>query len=333
MKIEQSNVSLSASHQKMSQVFESEKLEKWDTEAEAPERLRQRADRLELSDTFKSLNQSKEASKLTDEMGDEMSLDPKLMRILRALEVLTGKKIDMSMFKKLQGGSSEEPQRVGWGIDYSYEHHEVHEESLEFSAQGNVKTADGRSMDFAVAVSMKNRSEVHESVSFKAGDALIDPLVLNFGADTVTISDVKHKFDLDLDGKSDTFSFVGSGSGFLALDKNSDKKINNGSELFGPTKGNGFKELAAYDVDKNNWIDENDKIFNSLVIWTKDDEGVENLYTLKEKNVGAIYLGNVNTEFTLGDSTQNAQGLLKESGIFLKESGGVGTMQEVDLKI
>ncbi len=333
MKIEQSNVSLYASHQKTSEVYEAEKLEKWDSEAEAPERFRRPGDRLELSNTFQSLNQSKQAGKLTDEMGDEISLDPKLMRILRALEILTGKKIDMSMFKKLQAEPSEQPQRVGWGVNYSYEHHEVHDESLDFSAQGNVKTEDGRTMDFAVAVSMRNHSEVHESVSFKAGDALIDPLVLNFGADTVTISDVKHKFDLDLDGKSDTFSFVGSGSGFLALDKNNDRKINNGSELFGPTKGNGFKELAAYDSDKNNWIDENDSIFNSLVLWTKDDEGVENLYTLKEKNVGAIYLGNVNTQFTLNDSTQNMQGQLKESGVYLKESGGVGTMQEVDLKI
>jgi hypothetical protein len=31
--------------------------------------------------------------------------------------------------------------------------------------------------------------------------------------------------------------------------------------LFGPQTGNGFAELAEYDEDKNNWIDENDSIY------------------------------------------------------------------------
>lgn len=332
MKIEQSNVSLFSSHKKQSEVSESETLQKWNSEQEAPERFKRPTDRLELSRDFASLKQNKEAVGLDGESGDT-TLDPKLMRIIRALEALTGKKMDLTMFKKFEGGDSGGQQRVGWGVNYNYEHHEVHEETLDFSAQGNVKTEDGKSIDFSLALSMKNHSEVHESINFKAGDALIDPLVLNFGGDTVTISDIKHKFDLDLDGKSDTFSFVGSGSGFLALDKNKDGTINNGSELFGPTKGNGFKELAAYDSDKNNWIDENDAIFKSLVIWTKDEQGVENLYTLKDKNVGALYLGSANTQFDLNDSNQKTQALLRESSVYLKESGGVGTLQEVDLKV
>jgi hypothetical protein len=143
----------------------------------------------------------------------------------------------------------------------------------------------------------------------------------------VSISNVKHTFDLDLDGQSDTFSFVGEGSGFLALDKNKDKKVNNGSELFGPKSGNGFNELRAYDTDKNNWIDENDAVFNDLLIWTKDEAGEEKLFTIKEKNVGAIYLGAIETEFDLNEA------LLKESSIYLKEDGDVGTVSEIDLVV
>ncbi len=39
-------------------------------------------------------------------------------------------------------------------------------------------------------------------------------------------------------------------------------KINDGSELFGTSSGDGFKDLATYDEDENGWIDENDSIFS-----------------------------------------------------------------------
>ena len=336
MKIEQSDISLLASHQKHHEIKESERLEMWDSEEDAPERLQQ-GDRLELSENFKTLQQRK----VDDSIAGDV-LDPKLMSIVRALETLMGKKIDISFFHRAKApetqpekisGERNEPKRLGWGIDYHYERSEITEEALSFSAQGSVKTEGGAKIDFSLALNMKNHSEVHESLSFKAGDALIDPLVLNFGSDTVSISDIKHTFDLDLDGKSDTFSFVGSGSGFLALDKNGDGIINDGSELFGPSHGNGFEELRAYDTDQNNWIDENDDLFEKLLIWTKDEEGIEHLYSLKEKDIGALYLQSVITPFELQASDGTSEGEMRESSIYLNEKGGVGTVQEIDLKI
>lgn len=342
MKINQSNVSLLSSHKKSTEITEKESLEKWNSPEDAPERFKN-IDRVELTDKFKSLTDIPVSGKVEDGVENEI-LDPKLMNIVRAIEAMTGIKIDLSFLKKVgssnviangkgdaTAGSESGP--VGWGIDYSYERSEVHEESLKFSAKGNAKSEDGKSIDFSLAFSMQSHTELHESLSFKAGDALIDPLVINFGTDTVTISNIKHNFDLNLDGKKDEFSFVGQGSGFLALDKNNDGIINDGSELFGPTKGNGFDELAAYDGDHNNWIDENDTIFKSLVLWTKDELGNENLYSLKDKNVGALYLGKADTQFDLNDSGNNLQGIMKESSIYLKEDGGVGTMHEVDLVV
>ncbi|MDD2905529.1 MAG: hypothetical protein PHH41_10470 [Sulfurimonas sp.] len=338
MKIQNSNVSLSSSHDLHYERSEKESLKMWNTPEEAPERLRNR-DRLELSKDYRYQKQSAELSGIEGSVEDA-GLDPKLMSIIRALESLTGKKIDVSFLKKVAPSDSsfdflqqteQQTQLQGWGIDYRYEKHEIHQESLQFSAQGTVQTQDGRKIDFSLALSMQNRSELHESISLKAGDALIDPLVLNFGTGTVSLSTLKHSFDLDLDGKSDTFSFAGSGSGFLALDKNSDGSINDGSELFGPSLGNGFKELSAYDSDKNNWIDENDSVFEKLLIWTKDENGEENLYGLKEKGVGALYLGAVSTAFEL-ESAGYTAGALKESSVFLRENGSVGTLQEMDLK-
>lgn len=123
------------------------------------------------------------------------------------------------------------------------------------------------------------------------------------------------------------------GSGFLALDKNSDGEINNGNELFGPQNGNGFSELSKYDEDKNQWIDENDSIFNKLRIWTKDETGKESLFALGEKGIGAIFLGNVSTPFAINtpDNKQNAQ--LSQTGVVLKEDGTATTIQHLDFVV
>lgn len=318
MKIADSNVALASSHEKQYEVYEEEKLEQWNRPEDAPERLRNR-DRLVKTDSLNGLN-----------LDDTSTLDPKLQAIIRALEALLGKKIDISMPKNDTGNT---PPLQGWGVDYSYSRSEIKREEVNFSSKGNVTLEDGRKIDFKMAFSLKSEKIKEESISFKAGDALVDPLVINFGNTSVGFTDITHKLDLDLDGKRDEFKFVNSQSGFLALDKNGDKKINDGSELFGPNSGNGFEDLRAYDKDNNNWIDENDAIFDKLLIWTKDDRGEEKFYTLKDKGIGALYLDNVSTKFDFEDNKENLQGVMDSSSIFLKEDGSVGSINEVDLKI
>ncbi|MCW8894873.1 MAG: hypothetical protein OQK48_02110 [Sulfurimonas sp.] len=340
MKIQHSDVSLFSSHHKYHEIKEEENLNIWNRDEDAPERL-QRNDRFEPSDNLKKLEHTKKADYLQEDMFD-MPLDSKTLSILRALEALIGKKINISFYRKAETAEIEVPkqhvqdsevERLGWGVEYSYSRTEIREEMLKFSAKGSVSTEDGKEIDFKLALKMQKSSIMQENISFKAGDALIDPLVLNFGNNTVTMSDIKHNFDLDLDGKEDEFSFVGKGSGFLALDKNSDGIINDGSELFGPTLGNGFEELLAYDSDKNNWIDENDAVFEKLLIWTKDEDGNEQLFRLKDKDVGALYLDRVNTDFELQNSDNFMIAKMRESSIYLNENGGVGTLQEIDLVI
>jgi hypothetical protein len=175
--------------------------------------------------------------------------------------------------------------------------------------------------------------EKHD-ISIRMGDAqLVDPLVINFDGAAASLTDTKFEFDLTSNGEKDMISFVGSGSGFLALDKNGNGVIDDGTELFGPTTGNGFAELARYDADGNFWIDEADPIFNDLRIWVKDIEGKDYLYTLKEKNIGAIYLGNVSTPFAYKDASNQLQGEMKSMGIFLAENGMVGSVQQIDLAV
>ena len=160
-----------------------------------------------------------------------------------------------------------------------------------------------------------------------------DPLVINFDKFSAELTDNKIAFDITSTGNLSQISFVKSGSGFLAIDKNHDGVINNGSELFGPKTGSGFLELSAYDSDQNGWIDENDDAFDNLLIWTKDKNGEDHLFGLLDKNVGAIYLGNVVSEFGLKTTGNELLGQIQSTGIFLKEDGQAGTIQHVDLAL
>ena len=125
-------------------------------------------------------------------------------------------------------------------------------------------------------------------------------------------------------------SYVKKGSGFLAYDKNNDGIINDGNELFGPKTGDGFLELAEFDEDNNGWIDENDSIYNKLRIWTIAEDGTKKLFALGQKGIGAIYLENVNTAFSLKSQQNNLNGKIQKSGIFLRENGTAGTIQHID---
>ena len=119
----------------------------------------------------------------------------------------------------------------------------------------------------------------------------------------------------------------------MVLDRNGDGKINNGSELFGAQSGNGFAELSALDSDHNGWIDENDNAYSQLRVWTKDSAGKVQLSTLKQADVGAINLASVATPFDLKTADNDLQGQIRASGIYLKESGGAGSVQQVDLTV
>ncbi|MBQ8315129.1 MAG: hypothetical protein IJX95_05250 [Lachnospiraceae bacterium] len=206
------------------------------------------------------------------------------------------------------------------------------QEVTEFSSVGKVCTADGRELNFGVSIEM-SRSFVQETECYTEQNyTVMDPLVLNLDTNIAQVKDMKFYFDLDADGTEEEISELGAGSGYLALDKNEDGTINDGSELFGTKSGDGFADLAAYDGDGNGWIDEADEVFSKLKIWTKDENGENLLLNLKEADVGAIYLGNANTQFSLNNAeTNETNAIVRKTGVFLKESGTVGTVQHVDL--
>jgi len=236
-----------------------------------------------------------------------------------------------------QGLAGAQPRSTSSGGGFEYNQSVTHyeSESTSFQAQAMVKTADGREINVNLQLSLSREFMSYSNLNIKAGNepVQVDPLVINFGAATTSLTQQKYAFDIDANGTLDQISFVGPGSGFLALDLNGDGKINDGSELFGPQSGNGFDDLAKYDSDGNNWIDENDPIYDKLQIWSKDSSGNDVLVALGQKGVGAIYLGNVSTSFALKGADNQTNGQLQNTGIYLNENGSAGTIQHIDLSI
>lgn len=213
--------------------------------------------------------------------------------------------------------------------------HEIYQESekMSFAARGIIKTADGKEIDFSTELNMSREFVSATTTTVTQEWQLKDPLVINFDGPAAQLTDTKFSFDLDSDGVLDQISFLKPGSGFLALDQNQDGIVNNGSELFGTFSGNGFADLAKFDLDQNGWIDENDSVYENLRIWTKDEDGKDVLFALGQKGIGAIYLGNIDTQFSIKDAANQSQGEIRKTGIFLKEDGLVGTVQQIDLVV
>lgn len=229
-----------------------------------------------------------------------------------------------------QAGPAQQPAQ-GWGMRYDFYSARQETESVAMSAQGMVQTADGQKIQISVQMSMSRQFIEENQLQLRAGDALKDPLVVNYAGTAASLTERNFRFDLDSDGRMDQIAFVGPGSGFLALDRNNDGQINNGSELFGAATGQGFQELAQHDDDGNGWIDESDAIYNRLRIWTRDASGQDQLFALGEKGIGAIYLGHVQTPFDMRNAQQEQLGQLSQTGLFLKENGESGTIQQIDL--
>jgi hypothetical protein len=226
--------------------------------------------------------------------------------------------------------SSPTPEAQGWGVAYDMSEQTVSIETSTFRASGQVVTADGRTLDFTTQLSQQRIDVQTSSASLRAGDAAkqVDPLVLNLDNAPVAFSGT-HTVDVNADGVAETVARLDAGHAYLALDRNGNGTVDDGSELFGPATGNGFGELQAQDSDGNGWIDEGDAAYSQLRLWSPANDALTGLV---EAGVGAIALQNVSTPFSVTAAGQT-QGTVARTGVYLREDGGVGTVQHVDLTV
>lgn len=279
---------------------------------------------------------------------ESITLKPELMTMKRMLETLTGKKLKLTdidnfkaktpplpsgIFQQAPSTETSNSQQAGWGIRYSEFQSYYEAEQTTVDTTGRVKTESGETIDFSLHLKMQREFYTEKRFEFSAGKALTDPLVINFDGNPTSLTDVKFKFDINSDGKKDDIPWLAPGSGFLVFDKNKDGLINNGSEMFGPDSGNGFEELAAFDTDKNGWIDENDSAFDELSILSGEGWDSAFLTDLKQAGIGAISLSNGESEFTVKDQANNTLGKIRRTGVYITEDGKAGSVQQIDFSL
>lgn len=275
--------------------------------------------------------------------------DVKLLLLQMLIEQLTGRKMKLADLEGLMEESEPPPDlpdparaqsvsaNASWGAVYDREEIHTESEQMQFAATGVVRTADGREITLALSLTMSREFMTRSGLQVRAGAALKDPLVLNFDGNAAQLTDRKFSFDLDADGTKEEVPMLAPTSAFLALDRNGDGLINDGKELFGTTSGNGFADLAVYDMDRNGWIDESDPVFNQLKLWLPgaiQSGAVQSgsLTNLRERNVGALYLGAVESPYEL-KRREEMEGQVRSTGLYLEEDGSAGTLQQVDLKV
>lgn len=209
--------------------------------------------------------------------------------------------------------------------NYFYEY-----ESTSFSASGNMTLSDGSNISFDFAMNYTREFESYSEQLFLQQE-LKDPLVINLSNEPISLSDKRVSFDIDADGVLDDMPTLSTGAAFLAIDKNNNGKIDDGTELFGSQTGNGFFELAEYDSNHDGFINQHDDVFNQLLIWQPGNG--DKLTNLSDTDVDTLSLQAVNTEFQFTNSKNELLGQMRQSSVYAKEGGSVGSLHQVDLVI
>lgn len=301
------------------------------------------APRIALSDRARTAQAAEAAPAAGEDDAQPPATEDIAMSVLRALtEMLTGRKVKVFDPRELHAGRNRggdagdraQPaptaERAGFGIEYDRVERIAEREQMSFQASGTVRTAAGTEIRFDLSMSLKREFVAESRVSLRAGDAVMkDPLVLNFDGQGARLDGERMSFDIDADGQADQIARLAAGSGYLVLDRNRNGTVDDGGELFGPSTGDGFRELARYDGDGNGWIDEADPVFDQLSVWRPGG----GLQRLGAAGVGALYLGQVATPYALNDAGNDKLGALRASGIFVSEDGSAGVVQQVDLAV
>lgn len=314
-----------------------------------------------IQESYSSTIQS---SRVVHEYEDNLSLEDRIKKML--IELLLGRlyddKKDIALHPNKKSKTTPEntlksntiPQSPTPDLSNPYNNQKTREVEIKAMVyKTQEKYYQKQSVDFSALVKIQTPNQVYEmnmDISFSkelyesrdtrmviGDESFIDPLVINYDQEVnpfENISKLRFEFDLDNNGSTELIPQLKQGAGFLALDKNNNGKIDNGSELFGPSTNNGFKELAKYDTDNNNWIDENDAVFDKLKVWSIDNNGEHSLVSLIDRNVGAIYLGEVQSGFKYQDAINQTDAIQKSNGIFIKEDGsGLGVVNSIDMVV
>ena len=176
--------------------------------------------------------------------------------------------------------------------------------------------------------------ELNASKVMSMVTVITDPLVFDLRGDGINLksADDGIEFDMNGDGQRTGMGFIQGDNAFLFLDIHGDGLVHDGRQLFGNNGyANGFEMLRAHDSNGDGVIDENDEIFDKLMLWVeKNENGVcdeGETMTLREAGIKSISLGYDNVR--LDDGKGN---LVGQIGGFTRDDGSQGTVADVWLR-
>ena len=204
-----------------------------------------------------------------------------------------------------------------------------HSQSLNYQMSGEFNV-NGKNikMDYSFAIASEYKS--YSSVEMTAA-ALKDPMLVQFGDQSIGQIKEHHKFDINQDGELNKLPVFFGDVGYLVYDKNQNLKADNGSELFGPQTGHGFNELAQLDSDENGFIDSDDEAFEHLYLW-QPEQG-NNLMSLTDAKIRAINTSAIDTPFNFYDTKGNIMAQIRQSSFAISDDNLGKGVHQIDVKI
>jgi hypothetical protein len=250
--------------------------------------------------------------------------DPKTLLARWLFEYLTGHKAPAIRTVSMHRSSAAAARGASSSVTYTHREVRTESEATSFTASGKVQLQSGEEIAFSIRLDLARQETATSTATFSAGN-MTDPIVVNFDGKGARLTADRQAFDLNGDGADEMIATLAAGSAWLARDGNGNGTIDNGGELFGPTSGNGFAEMAAIDSDGNGWLDEGDSYYSQLGVWR------DRVFTpLSEAGIGALSVASVSTPFTLKSGAE-ILGQVRSSGVYLREDGTPGMLQQVDI--
>jgi hypothetical protein len=214
------------------------------------------------------------------------------------------------------------------GDRLTVEQWQIHQQELSYNMHGEFEV-NGKQLSLDYSFYLASEKIKYNTFETTAA-ALKDPLIIQFGDQSIGEISGQEKFDINQDNKIDSLPIFSGDVGYLVYDKNANSKADNGSELFGPTSGNGFHELAQLDENNNGFLDKEDSAYQQLYLWQPDKN---TWLSLADAGIEAISTDVIATPYTFYDKDDEVQAQMRNSSFAISDSGRGFGVHQVDVKI